>query len=102
MSEFQDYLDIALAKVKFNNEKDEIIQEYDIEKEVQELLVYTRTHLDISQQELSERTGISETNISNIETGRLVPSLAELKCLADGMGKRLVVDFVKEDYFMQI
>ncbi len=102
MSEFQDYLDLALPKVKFDTEKDESTQEYDIVKEVQELLVYTRTHLDISQKELSEKTGISQTDISNIETGRLVPSLAELKCLADGMGKRLVIDFVKEDYFMGI
>lgn len=102
MSEFQDYLDLALPKVKFDAEKDDSREEYDIVKEVQELLVYTRTRLDISQKELSERTGISETDISNIETGRSVPSLAELKCLTDGMGKRLVIDFVKEDYFMGI
>lgn len=97
MSDFQKYLDEALANVKFEKDTTENIPEYDIVNEVKELLVDTRTRLDISQKELSQKTGISQANISKIENGRSVPSLPVLKRLADGMGKRLVVDFVEEE-----
>ena len=97
MSDFQKYLDEFLANVKFEDEKIVEIQEYDILSEVRELLLRTRNELEISQKELSEKTGISQANISKIESGRSVPSLPVLKRLADGFGKRLVIDFVDEE-----
>lgn len=97
MFDFQDYLDWMLAGVNFEDDEDEKILEYDIVNEVRELLVNTRTHLAISQKELSEKTGISQANISKIENGHAVPTLPVLKRLADGMGKRLIVSFADEE-----
>ena len=96
MSDFQKYLDEALGNVKFDKEDTSEKQEYDIASEVRELVFRTRNELEISQKELSEKTGISQANISKIENGYSIPSLPVLKRLADGLGKRLIVDFVEE------
>lgn len=95
MSDFQKFLDEFLANVKFEETEIKEVQEYDILSEVRELLINTRNELEISQKELSQKTGISQANISKIENGHSIPSLPVLKRLADGLGKRLVVEFVE-------
>ena len=97
MSDFQKYLEEALTGVKFDKKDTFEKQEYNIEEEVRELLVKIRSELEISQKELSEKTGISQANISKIENGHAIPTLPVLKRLADGLGKRLVVDFIEEE-----
>lgn len=97
MSDFQKYLDEVLPNVTFEKEDTFEIQEYDILKEVRELLIQTREDLEISQKELSHKTGISQANISKIENGRSIPSLPVLKRLADGLGRRLVIEFIREE-----
>ena len=98
MSDFQSYLDKALKKLDVNATKkeDDSLQiiEYDIAKEISELLVSVRKELNISQKQLSQKTGIPQANISKIEIGKYLPSLLILKRLCDGLGKKLVVDFV--------
>lgn len=98
MSDFQSYLDKALKKLDVNATKkeDDSLQiiEYDIAKEISELLVSVRKELNISQKQLSQKTGIPQANISKIENGKYLPSLLILKRLCDGLGKKLVVDFV--------
>lgn len=98
MSDFQSYLDKALKKLDVNTTKkeDDSLQiiEYDIAKEISELLVSVRKELNISQKQLSQKTGIPQANISKIENGKYLPSLLILKRLCDGLGKKLVVDFV--------
>ena len=46
--------------------------------------------------ELSERTGITQADISRIENGTRNPSLDMLKRLAQGMGMRLRLEFISE------
>lgn len=98
MSDFQSYLDKALKKLDVNATKkeDDSLQiiDYDIAKEISELLVSVRKELNISQKQLSLKTGIPQANISKIENGKYLPSLLILKRLCDGLGKKLVVDFV--------
>jgi transcriptional regulator with XRE-family HTH domain len=47
-----------------------------------------------SQKELSERTGIAQTEISKLENGTRNPSVRLLQRLAEGMGMVLKIEFV--------
>lgn len=95
MSEFQKFLEQNLSKVKIDNTPENIIPEYDIVQEVRALLTNTRKELSISQKELSEKTKIPQASISKFENGRNVPSLQILQRLADGLGKRLIIEFIE-------
>ena len=53
-----------------------------------------RKKTGITQQQLSEKTGIAQGDISKIENGEANPSLKTLKRLASGMGMKLVLEFV--------
>ena len=64
-----------------------------IEPEYQAMLqLYeTRNSLGISQKELSELSGIRQSNISRIETGACSPDIRTLSALAVAMGKKLEI-----------
>ena len=98
MGNFQNYLDDALKKLDVREAKQDANStkkiEYDISKDISELLLSTRKEMGLSQHQLSETTGIPQANISKIENGHYIPSLLILKRLADGLGRRLVVDFI--------
>ncbi len=95
MSDLQSYLDEALKQVDlFDVEEEPFIVEYDIEAELRELIASTRIKLGITQNQLAEKSGVSQANISKIENGSYRPSIVTLKKIADGLGKRLTIDFV--------
>ena len=98
MADFQSYLDKALQKLDVNetqNENNEVERiEYDNNAEISELIQSVRKDAGLSQKQLSEKTKIPQANISKIENGHYLPSIEILKRIADGLGKRLVVDFV--------
>lgn len=54
----------------------------------------TRDIMHITQKQLSEKTGIYQSDISKIERGIGNPSLSTLKRLADGMGMTLRLEFI--------
>ena len=56
-------------------------------------MIKARHEAGLTQQELAERTGIQQANISRIENGNGNPSLATLTKIANGMGKKLVITF---------
>jgi ribosome-binding protein aMBF1 (putative translation factor) len=56
-------------------------------------LIDARKNKGLTQQQLSERSGIAQGDISKIERGDANPSLRTLKRLAAGMGTRLKLDF---------
>lgn len=97
MSDFQNFLKQNLPKITIDNTEEAFIPEYDILQEVRQLLAGVRKELGISQKELSEKTNIPQASISKFENGHNVPSLQILQRLADGLGKRLIVDFVEPD-----
>ncbi len=97
MGDFQNYLDNALKKLDVNDTKNgEALPaiDYNIADDISELLTSIRKEIGISQRQLAEKTGIPQANISKIENGHYLPSLTILKRLADGLGRRLVIDFV--------
>lgn len=98
MSDLQSYLDKALKEVQLVNTDDKpIVMDYDIEAELCELIVTTRTHLGITQKQLAEKSGVTQANISKIENGSYHPSISILKRIADGLGKRLIIEFTDSE-----
>ncbi|MBQ0026509.1 MAG: helix-turn-helix transcriptional regulator [Lachnospiraceae bacterium] len=63
------------------------------EMNVVRAMIDARISNNISQKELSERTGIAQTEISKIENGTRNPSIKLLQRLAEGMGMVLNISF---------
>ena len=94
MSDFQEYLDMNLSEIKFVKEDAEYkVPEYDIYAEIRKMLKKAREEKGITQKELSEKTGLTQSNISNIEKGVSKPTIDSLKKIADALGRRLYIDF---------
>ena len=98
MSDLQLYIDKVLKEVQLvNKENEPIIMDYDIGAEICEIIIKTRTLLGMTQKQLAEKSAISQANISRIENGSYCPSIQTLKRIADGLGKRLIIDFVDRE-----
>ena len=77
-----------------NNKNEEKIKKiHVIEPQYQAILALyeTRTDLGITQQELSKKSGIRQSNISRIERGTCSPTIETLAELAYAMGKKLEI-----------
>lgn len=92
MSEFRDFLNEQLKDDEFKAEYENMSPEFDIIR----AMVQARKEQNITQKELSERTGITQADISRIENGTRNPSLNMIKKLAKGMGMRLKLEFIPE------
>lgn len=64
------------------------------EYEIISSLIDARKSCNITQKQLSENTGIAQSDISKIENGSGNPTLKILQRLADGLGMNLKVEFV--------
>mgnify|MGYP000431876437 CR=1 FL=1 len=95
MKDFQSFLDESLSKIEILPEKgtEAVLPGYDIYKEIQEQIRRLRKDAGLTQKQLSQATGISQANISNMEKGLCQPTIESLKKIADAFGKRLVVEF---------
>ena len=91
-------------KLKYYKEKK--MQDPEFEKAYEEIqpemnviraMIEARTSQNLTQKELSERTGIAQTEISRLENGTRNPSIKLLQRLADGMGMVLNVTFTPKD-----
>ena len=60
---------------------------------IMQAMIDARKAAGITQKELSERTGIDQSDISKLENGSANPSLRTLQRLAAGMGMKLSVSF---------
>ena len=70
----------------------EFMKEYDaLEEEFAraQMVIGARTHADISQAELAERMGTSQSAIARLESGRFKPSTRTLEKLAAATGMKL-------------
>ena len=90
MSSYKEYKEKVLQNAEVKEEYDALQPEYDIIQ----AMISARVNQNLTQKELSERTGITQADISRIENGTRNPSLAMLKRLAAGMGMSLKVEFV--------
>lgn len=90
MTKFNDYLAKQLENPAFKREFNELEPEFAIIKAIAE----ARQNAGLTQEELSARTGIAQSDISKLENGNANPSLKTLKRLADGMDMTLKVEFL--------
>lgn len=90
MITFDDMLNEQLQDPEFRKEYEAIQPEMDVIRAI----VDARISQNLTQKELSERSGINQADISKIENGTRNPSLNLLKRLADGMGMTLKIEFV--------
>ncbi len=91
MSSYRDYKKKALQDPEVKKEYEALAPEYDIIQ----AMIDARKSQNLTQKDLSERTGITQADISRIEKGTRNPSLEMLKRLAHGLGLQLKVEFIK-------
>ena len=91
MSDYKEYKKKALENPEVKSEYDALGPEYDIIQ----VMIDARKDQKLTQKELSDRTGITQADISRIENGTRNPSLEMLKRLAKGLGMQLKVEFIK-------
>ena len=90
MMTLDDFMKYQMKDPVFAKAQEEIQPEMSVIR----ALVEARTSQNLTQKELSERTGIAQTEISKLEKGTRNPSIKLLQRLADGMGMVLNVTFV--------
>ena len=90
MTNFEEFKKQMLSNPEIREEYDALEAEFDIIQ----ALIDARKKQNITQKELSERTGITQADISRIEKGTRNPSLEMVKRLCRGLGMRLKVEYV--------
>lgn len=89
MSDLQKYREKQVSDPEFREEYEGMRSEFELKR----ALIAARTSQHLTQKELSQRSGVRQSNISRIESGTTSPTVATLQALAAGMGKRLVISF---------
>lgn len=87
---FRETLNEQMKNPEFKEEWDALEPEYQIIK----AMLNSRIEKSLTQQQLSEITGIPQADISRLENGNANPSLRTLQRLAEGMGMKLKLEFV--------
>ncbi len=90
MNDFQKFKEELLKDPEVRTEYEALKPEY----EVIRALVSARLEQNLTQEQLAQRTGIRQSNISRIESGTCSPTIATLQQLANGMGKKLHIEFL--------
>jgi DNA-binding XRE family transcriptional regulator len=90
MDDFDKYLKEQMKNPTFKKEWDKSEMEY----QLMMMILKARSEQKLTQSELAQRTGIRQSNISRIEKGQAMPSIATLCKIAHGLGKKLEIKFV--------
>ena len=91
MDDFRKFLNKQLEDPDFRKEWEEMEPEYQIMK----AMIAARMETGITQQQqLSEKTGINQSNLSRIENGNGNPSVSTLQRIASALGKKLSISFI--------
>ena len=90
MSSYKEYKETVLKDSIIKEEYDSLGPEYDIIQ----TMIDARISKNMTQKELSARTGITQADISRIENGTRNPSLNMVKKLAQGLGLQLKLEFI--------
>ena len=90
MDDFDKYLKEQMKNPTFKKEWDKSEMEY----QLMMMILKARSEQKLTQSELAQRTGIRQSNISRIEKGQALPSIATLCKIAHGLGKKLEIKFV--------
>ena len=87
---YKETLKERMADPEFKAEWDAMEPEFQLMCAILE----SRKEAGLTQKQLSEATGITQADISRLESGEANPSLQTLKRLASGIGKKLQIKFV--------
>lgn len=90
MKTLQQFKEEKMKDPDFAKEYASIQPELDIIKAI----VEARNSQNMTQKELSIRTGINQADISKLENGTRNPSIKLLNRLAEGMGMSLKIEFI--------
>lgn len=91
MTNYNEFKKKMLSDSKVKAEYDALEEEFDIIQAI----IDARKKQHITQKELSERTGITQADISRIENGTRNPSLEMVKRLANGLGMQLKLELLQ-------
>lgn len=87
---FRDTLNEQMKDKNFKKEYDNLGPEYQLIK----AMVKSRDEKHLTQKQLSDITGIAQSEISKYENGLGNPSLDTIERIAKGMGKKLKLEFI--------
>lgn len=90
MRSFRESMDKRLEDDDFRKEYENIQPEMNIIRAI----IATRKEQNLTQADLSLRTGINQADISKLENGNKNPSLKMLKRLAEGLNMDLKIEFI--------
>ena len=93
MRTFDDMLNEQPKDINFRKEYEDIQPEMDVIRAI----IDARTAQNLTQKELSKRTGINQADISKLENGTRNPTVSLLKRLAEGMGMELRIQFIPKN-----
>jgi len=85
-------LDAIIEEQMKDPEFAEAWAESELEDQIKRNLIQARIDAGLTQ-ELAERSGVRQSNISRIESGTAVPTLRTLNAIAKGTGKKLKITF---------
>lgn len=89
MTQFREFLEDQLRDPELRAAYDALEDEFSLVR----ALLDARRISGLTQQELAERTGMAQSDISRLERGEGNPSLKTLRRLAAGMGMRVRIEF---------
>lgn len=90
MSDLQELTNELMQDEAFRREYESIQPELNITRAIMD----ARIRAGLTQTQLSERSGISQADISRLENGTRNPSLNLLKRLASAMNSTLKIEFI--------
>ncbi len=94
MNDFEKFWDEQMKNPLFREEWQKSEPEYQVAR----AMIKARIEQDLTQKQLSERTGITQADISRIERGSANPSLNTLYRLAKGLGMKINISFMPDGY----
>lgn len=89
MTNFNDYLNEQLKDPEFRAEYDALEPEFTF----MQSMIDARRETGLTQKQLSERTGIAQSEISKYERGCGNPSIKTLRRIAAGLGMSVKIEF---------
>lgn len=92
MSDFRKHLEQSLQDPAFKAEWDA----QEAEREIMRKIVEARMEEDLSQRELASKCGMKPANLCRLENGNGNPSVATLAKIAQGLGRKLEISFVRQ------
>lgn len=90
MTKFNDFLEEQLKDADLKKEYDALEPEFSIIQAIIDM----RKKSGMTQKELAQKTGITQADISRLESGNANPSIKTLQRLAAGMGMKLKLEFL--------